>query len=119
MGDMLATSIPGGDGLRSGRSSQHPSRPTVHVHNFPAAALPVLAEELRTFGAEILFESDGRHGELNHFSGRLQWEHLTGDVLMVAVIEQSGHFPVAMLIGGIRQTCQEAAERWRKQNAGA
>jgi hypothetical protein len=92
------------------------NNPTVRVHDFPAAALPILAAELRTFGAEILFESE-RHGTLVHCSGKLSWQH-DNNILRVEVIEHERHFPVMMLIGGIRQTCQEAAERWRKQNAG-
>ena len=90
--------------------------PTVRVENFPAAALPLLAAELRTFGSEVLFDGE-THGRLIHFSGKLDWE-LHGEVLRVTVVEHQRHFPVAMLIGGIRQTCQEAAERFRRQNAG-
>jgi hypothetical protein len=121
MGDMLATSIPGGDGLPSGRSSHGRDLATVCVNDFPLGAKPLLVSELRAFGAEITIEDDPRgfHGLLSHVSGRLSFEYdRVAERLFVTVTEAYGHFPVLLLIGGIRQTCQEAAERWRKQHAG-
>jgi hypothetical protein len=91
-------------------SVTHPDRPTVHVHGFPAGALRTLADELAGFGAQVIF-SDDTHGELLHQDGRLIFEH-AGDILFVTVIQKPTYFPLRMLVGGIRQTAQEAAERF-------
>jgi len=79
----------------------------------PPAVLPILARQLRRFGARVEFESE-RAGVVKHLSGKLRFEHNGSARLHVAVIEECGHFPKSMLIGGIRQTVQEAVELARK-----
>jgi hypothetical protein len=112
----LATTRPDGNGPVSGRSSEHPDRPSVFIHDFPVGALPVLATELRTYGATVTFHTE-HSGEVQNADGRMTFEH-SGTMLIVRVVEKPAYFITALMIGGIRQTCQEAAERWRKQNAG-
>jgi hypothetical protein len=80
----------------------------IKVPNVPASALPVLYRQLEGFGSRIILEGEGR-GMCEHFSGKMRFEHLDG-VLTVRVIEDAGHFPRFMVLGGIRQTILEAVE---------
>jgi hypothetical protein len=85
----------------------------VHCDNFPVAAIPALAEELRGYGAQVDFLDD-RSGFCSHSAGLMQFEH-TGGVLIVRVLKSRGHFPRLLIIGGIRQTVQEAGERFQQK----
>jgi len=112
----LATTPSANDSALSGRSPQHPDRPTVHVHGFPAGALRTLADELAGYGAKVIFDDD-TDGEVIHQDGRLTFEH-TSDILSVTVVQKPAYFPLRLLVGGIRQTAQEAAERFQSALSG-
>jgi hypothetical protein len=88
-------------------------RTIVHVEQFPAAALTMLADELRGYGADVQFHTPSK-GQVLHESGKLTFEHCAGR-LSVTVIARPAFFPIRMLIGGIRQTCMEAAERFHAE----
>jgi hypothetical protein len=74
----------------------------------PTRALPFLADQLREFGATVTFESE-RSGCFAHPSGKVRFDH-DGFNLFLKVIENAGHFPKFMLIGGIRQFIEETLE---------
>lgn len=80
----------------------------IKVPNVPAAALPILYQQLEGFGSTILLE-DNSKGVCEHMSGTMRFEHV-GDVLTVRVIKDNGHFPRLLILGGIRQTILEAVE---------
>jgi hypothetical protein len=88
----------------------------VNVADFPLDALPLLVADLSSFGAEIEFEVDRCSGVCITEAGRMKFRH-DREGLTVEVIEDRGHFPRSMVIGGIRQTIQEAAERFRRSHA--
>src|SRR5208337_3744453 len=64
------------------------------------------------FGARVEF-TDGWCGIVASESGTLSftWAH---SVLCVRVMEDQGHFPSALIIGGIKQTVEEANEIVRR-----
>jgi hypothetical protein len=74
----------------------------------PQKALPVLAEHLRAHGATVHFETDTR-GYVHSIAGKLTWEH-ANETLTIRLVENAGHFPRLLLIGGMRQAIQEAVE---------
>jgi hypothetical protein len=74
----------------------------------PLDALPGIAAQLRLFGVTVDFE-DSRSGEVASIAGRLRFSH-SGDVLSVSIVEDFGHFPKAMIFGGIRQVVEEVVE---------
>lgn len=80
----------------------------IRVENVPAAALPVLYRQLEGFGSRILLDGEGR-GVCENIAGTMRFD-LVDDVLTVRVIEDGGHFPRFMILGGIRQTILEAVE---------
>ena len=80
--------------------------------NVPLAVLPRLGEQLRHFGVEVLFESESS-GWISSLCGRASFEHSEGK-LTILVVEDRGHFPHKMLIGGIRQLVEEAIESWEQ-----
>ena len=85
------------------------NRPTVICENVPAAALPAIADELRKFGAAVFFDS-ATCGRVHSPSGKMRFEH-RDNRLHVDLVEDPGHFPPALIIGGIKQTVAEAVER--------
>ena len=80
----------------------------VKVSGVPVAALPILYRQLESFGSKIVLEDNGR-GICEHFSGTMHFD-LVGDVLTVRVVKDAGHFPKFLILGGIKQTIQEAVE---------
>jgi len=78
-------------------------------------AVPILAEQLRAFGARVEFD-DSWSGIVVSESGTLFFSHGYG-MLVVIVQEDFGHFPKALLIGGIKQTIEEANEIVRRAHA--
>jgi hypothetical protein len=81
---------------------------SVRHQGVPAVAIPVLVKQLEGYGARVVFEAD-LTGVLHHPSGKMRFTH-AGDVLSIEIIEDAGHFPPAMIIGGIRQAIEEAVE---------
>ncbi len=76
---------------------------TVTIENVSALAVELLKTQLRTFGATV---DDNR---VLSVSGEMEFQ-LEGSTLKVSVIQDRGHFPQMMLVGGIRQMVQEAVE---------
>jgi hypothetical protein len=116
-----ATTRPDGNGPVSGRSPESEPLAAVLVSDFPRGALILLAAELRSYGSAVIFTNDGRGFVQSPDGGHLRFcclENEGDTALQVFVMEKPAYFPLALVVGGIRQTCQEAAERWRKQNAG-
>ena len=117
----LATTRPDGNGPVSGRSVNDEPLATVLVSDFPRGALVPLATELRSYGSDVVFTNDGRGFVRSPDGGHLRFSYLENEgetALQIFVMAKPAYFPMALVVGGIRQTCQEAAERWRKQNAG-
>ena len=82
----------------------------VSFDNVPPAAVPVLIEQLDQFGARFTLAAHRSDwSEFQHDSGRVRFRH-EADTLHVRVVEDAGHFPHSMLIGGIRQMVEEAVE---------
>jgi hypothetical protein len=78
-------------------------------------ALPILAQQLRAFGARVSFE-DQWAGLVMAESGTLFFRY-EDHRLHVAIVEDHGHFPKALIIGGIKQTVEEANEIIRRAHA--
>lgn len=95
-----------GEGVRANEQM------TIECKNVPAAALPLIAEQLRAFGARVDFR-DGWSGIVASQSGKMLFTYWP-DTLKVTIIEDAGHFPQALLIGGIKQTVEEACEIVRR-----
>jgi hypothetical protein len=74
----------------------------------PANVLPILATYLKGFGCGVRFDSPSS-GTVTHDAGRIRFWHRDG-ILTIAIERNEGHFPHALLIGGIRQLIEEAAE---------
>lgn len=89
----------------------------VQVDDFPVDALPVLVADLAGFGAEIIFSSDRLSGVCSTIAGNMNFKHDGKVSLRVEVVEDLGHFSRLMILGGIRQQIQEAAERFRRSHA--
>jgi hypothetical protein len=87
----------------------------VHCHGVSVEALPVLKRQLEEFGARVHFESETT-GRVDSVSGSLAFIH-DRHALTVTVIEDRGHFPRALMIGGIRQTVAEAQEIVQRAHA--
>lgn len=84
----------------------------IECKNVPEEALPLIADQLRAFGARVNF-SDQWCGMVVSLAGKLFFNYKDG-TLEVSVIEDEGHFPKALLIGGIKQTVEEACEIVRR-----
>lgn len=82
----------------------------------PAASLPTVAAELRKFGANVVFET-ACTGFVESISGRVRFEHDGSSNLSVFLLLDRLHFPRRLLIGGIRQTVNEAVEVYARNNA--
>lgn len=89
---------------------------TIECKNVPEEALPLIADQLRAFGARVKF-SDGWNGIVVSESGKMFFAYDRG-TLKVTVIEDAGHFPKALLIGGVKQTVEEACEIIRRRSPG-
>lgn len=74
----------------------------------PLSALPAIAAELRKFGCDVSFDNE-TSGDVEHAAGKLLFSHRDG-VLLVEIVENHGHFPRLLLIGGIRQMVEETVE---------
>ncbi len=74
----------------------------------PLSALPAIAAELRKFGCDVWFDNE-TSGDVEHAAGKLLFYHRDG-LLHVEIIEDNGHFPRLLLMGGIRQMVEEAGE---------
>lgn len=68
----------------------------------------MLAEQLRGFGVEVWFDAP-HAGELICLSGKMLFYH-DGEKLTLEIVQNEGHFTRAILIGGMRQLIEEAAE---------
>lgn len=82
---------------------------SVRCENVPIEALGLLEADLAAFDCEVIYHSN-RSGLVQTHSGLLEFFH-DGESLTVAVMEDRGHFPRALLIGGIKQMISEATER--------
>jgi hypothetical protein len=85
----------------------------IECRNVPEEAMPLIAEQLRAFGARVTF-SGGWSGVVASIAGKMQFAYDRG-TLTVTVLENAGHFPQALLIGGIKQTVEEACEIVRRR----
>jgi hypothetical protein len=74
----------------------------------PLSALPAIAEELRKFGVTVEFASE-TCGFVFIDAGTIHFDHEYGE-LEIRIVEDLGHFPPKMLIGGIKQLVEEAVE---------
>ena len=74
----------------------------------PLSALPAIAAELRKFGVAVTFEAE-TFGSVQHAAGKIHWQH-DGEHLHVQIVDDNGHFPRLLLIGGIRQLVEEAVD---------
>ncbi len=78
-------------------------------------ALPIIAEQLRAFGARVTFDRQWA-GLVMSESGTLFFRY-NNHVLTVSVVEDLGHFTRALMIGGVKQTVEEANEIVRRARA--
>ena len=82
---------------------------TIILRKVPFQALNVIAEQLRGYGAEVTFKTP-YCGEVVSVAGRARFEY-DGDETLIVVVENSlGHFPPAMIRGGLRQLVEEIVE---------
>ena len=95
------------DSLKSSRV-RAPKQLLSVTHDCLPEALPILAEQLRAFGARVSF-SNGWSGVVASEAGELFFKYRGGS-LTVTVTKDLWHFPRLMLIGGMRQTIEEANE---------
>jgi hypothetical protein len=75
----------------------------------PISALPSIADQLRGFGCNVHFDT-AESGRVTHDAGAIRFWHRDG-TLHIEILQNEGHFPHAMLIGGIRQIVQETVEQ--------
>jgi hypothetical protein len=81
---------------------------TVRCERVPIEVLSLLAKQLEMFGADVVFGTH-RSGVVMSPAGTMSFFHDEG-TLWVTIVEDLGHFPRAMMIGGIKQTVYEAVE---------
>jgi hypothetical protein len=82
----------------------------VDCPNVTRAILPLLATQLESHGAHITFDTPAS-GIVQTVSGRMTFTHDDiASVLRVTVVDDAGHFPRMLLIGGIKQMVAEAVE---------
>ena len=81
--------------------------------NFPnvvVGAIPILVEQLESYGARFTYAGNSAEGSVcEHDSGVFRFRH-EQNRLTVQLLMDFGHFPQSLLIGGIRQTVEEAVE---------
>lgn len=76
----------------------------------PPAAIPVLIEQLEGYGARFtMAEHRVEWSVCEHDSGVFRFRH-EENRLTVQLLMDFGHFPQSLLIGGIKQTVEEAVE---------
>lgn len=85
------------------------------THRIRREALPVLVQDLEQFGARVEFRTEN-WGIVHSIAGQLEFEH-SEETLTVRVMDDKGHFSPLLLLGGIRQMVEEAAEKWRVLHA--
>jgi hypothetical protein len=90
---------------------------TVRCERVPVEALCLLAKQLEMFGADVVFDSN-RSGVVMSAAGTMSFFH-DDYTLTVTIVEDLGHFPRPMVIGGIKQTVYEAVELHNVQRANA
>lgn len=76
--------------------------------NTPAEILPVLKQQLESFGARVIFDTPFS-GRVDSIAGKLHFVH-TGQTLTISLLEDQSHFAPALLLGGIKQMVGEALE---------
>lgn len=76
--------------------------------NTPTEVLPVLKQQLESFGAKVVFETPFS-GRVDSIAGKLHFVH-AGQTLTISLGEDEGHFTPALLVGGIKQMVGEALE---------
>lgn len=67
-----------------------------------------MAKQLRTFGAKVTFDDESK-GTIESISGKIRFNH-DGKIFHLRIEKNEGHFPISMLIGGIKQFIEEAVE---------
>jgi hypothetical protein len=87
---------------------------TLRVENVPPETVGVLAAELRKYGCDVGFRSLFS-GQVTHAAGTVEFEHDGIHTLTCEVVTDGGHFPGLLLIGGMRQLIEEAAEDVRNR----
>ena len=75
-------------------------------------ALSIVAKELRAFGARVTLEQQWA-GFVMSEAGTLFFRYDNG-FLTVTVVEDKGHFSRSLMIGGVKQTIEEANEIVRR-----
>lgn len=80
---------------------------TITAHGISPSVILALIEQMKEFGATVdrdtVTTSAGEMRFIHHEETRS---------LVIFVTRDRGHFPTAMLIGGIKQTVEEAAARF-------
>jgi len=94
----------------------------VTIPNVPREALEIMRADLEKHGVMVtvftvfpnaIFPESVR-GRIRCVSGAMLFQHNTDNSLYLELVEDSGHFPRAILIGGIRQMVEEAVEKVQK-----
>ena len=75
-------------------------------------ALSIVAKDLRAFGARVTFDQQWAGLVLSE-AGTLFFRYDNG-FLTVTVVEDKGHFSRSLMIGGVKQTIEEANEIVRR-----
>lgn len=85
------------------------------AEDVPAEALPLMAQQLTEYGAEVEFTGNGS-GTVRSVAGVLLFR-LNAGRFEAKVEESAGHFPETMVLGGAKQFVQEAVERLKRVEA--
>ena len=85
------------------------------AEDVPAQALPLMAQQLSEYGAEVEFTGNGQ-GMITSIAGTLAFRLQAGR-FDVKLLGTAGHFSEAILLGGARQFVQEAVERLKRVEA--
>ena len=89
---------------------------SITCNDVPATALPVLQAQLEAFGARVTIaepQAGTVSGTIEHMAGRMEFKH-ADSVLLIVLTADAGHFARSLLIGGVKQMVQEAAETVRR-----
>ena len=89
---------------------------TVNHKGVSPRSLEILASQLRGFGAEVVFDGP-LSGRIQSVSGEMVFLHDGDEGLTVSLTRDAGHFPLNLLVGGIRQMIEEAVELLRHNEA--
>ena len=81
--------------------------------NVPAAALPMIAQEISRYGVYVQFETP-LNGYAESISGSAVFRHDGAGNLTVHITRDCHHFPRSMLVGGFRQLVEETLEVFYK-----